>query len=102
MQNKRLAQWLQEHANMLGRIDDEKDNAFHVALFESIIDMALNGETRMVNSVLESAAAYAVAVGRELSHLLGVPQRLRQHIWERIGEEVDPEPAFVMLACYSL
>ena len=98
MQNKRLAQWLQEHADMLGRIDDEKDNAFHVALYESIIDMALNGETRMVNSVLESAAAYAVAVGRELIHLLGVPQRLRQHIWERIGEEVDPEPAFVMLA----
>ncbi len=97
LKNNKLAQWLQEHVEMLGSIEDEGDNPFHVALYESIIDMVLNGETSMINSVLESAATYAVAVGRSLTHLLGVPQRLRQRIWERIGEEIDPEPAFMML-----
>ncbi|MBN1219765.1 MAG: HAMP domain-containing histidine kinase [Anaerolineae bacterium] len=98
MKNKRLAQWLQDHLEMLGHIDDEKDNTFHVALYESIIDVALNDETRMLNSVLESAAAHAVAIGRELTDLLDVSQRLRSRIWERIGEEIDPEPAFAMLS----
>jgi signal transduction histidine kinase len=98
MKNKRLAQWLQDHSEMLGSADNKKDNTFHVALYESIIDMALNGETRMIDSVLESAAAHAVAVGRELTHLLEIPRRLRERIWNRIGEEVDPEPAFAMLS----
>lgn len=98
MQNKRLAQWLQDHAAMLGSIDHEQDNIFHQALYEGIIDIALNGETRMVDSVLESAAAHAVAVNRSLTNLLGVPQQLRERIWERIGEEIDPEPAFIMLS----
>jgi signal transduction histidine kinase len=98
MKNKRLAQWLQDHSEMLGSADNKKDNTFHVALYESIIDMALNGETRMIDSVLESAAAHAVAVGRELTHLLEIPRRLREKIWNRIGEEVDPEPAFAMLS----
>jgi signal transduction histidine kinase len=98
MKNKRLAQWLQDHSEMLGIADNKKDNTFHVALYESIIDMALNGETRMIDSVLESAAAHAVAVGRELTHLLEIPRRLREQIWNRIGEEVDPEPAFAMLS----
>ncbi len=98
MKNKRLTQWLEDHTEMLGSIEDKKDNTFHVSLYESIIDMALNGETRMVDPILESAAAYAVAAGRNLTDLLGVPQRLRKRIWERIGEEVDPEPAFGMLS----
>lgn len=98
MQNKRLAKWIQDHTEMLGSTDREEDQALHAALFEGIVDMALNGETRLVNSVLESAAAHAVAVGRPLTHLLGVPQRLRERIWQRIGEEVDPEPAFIMLS----
>jgi signal transduction histidine kinase len=82
---------------MLGHTEREKENAFHVALYEGIIDVTLNGETRMIDSVLESAARHSVAVGRPLTHLLGVPQRLRERIWERIGQEIDPEPAFVML-----
>lgn len=98
MKNQRLAQWLQDHTEMLGTLEDERDRAFHAALYESIIDMVLHGETEMVNSVLESAATHAVAVGRSLTHLLGVPQRLRERIWERIGEEIDPEPAFEMLS----
>jgi len=98
MQSKRLAVWLQDHADMLGSINDERDGAFHLALYEGIIDVAQNGNTRMVDSVLESSAAHAVAVGRKLTNLLGVHQRLRQQIWDRIGEEVDPEPAFVMLS----
>jgi signal transduction histidine kinase len=98
MKNKRLAQWLQDHIEMLGSIKHKKDNTFHVALYESIIDVALNGETRMLDSVLESAATHAVAVGRALTHLLVVPQRLRERIWDRISEEIDPEPAFVMLS----
>jgi signal transduction histidine kinase len=102
MQNKRLAKWIQDHTEMLGSTDREEDQALHAALFEGIIDMALNGETRLVNSVLESAAAHAVAVGRPLTHLLGVPQRLREHIWQRIGEEVDPEPAFMMLSAVDV
>lgn len=97
MKNNNLAEWLQDHVEMLGSIDHERDNPFHVALYESIIDMVLNGETTMLDSVLESAATHAVAVGRGLTHLLGVPQRLRERIWERIGEEIDPEPAFMML-----
>jgi signal transduction histidine kinase len=56
----------------------------------------------MVDSLLESAAAHAVAVGRPLTHLLGVPQRLRERIWQRIGEEIDPEPAFVMLSAVDI
>ncbi|MBE7549645.1 MAG: hypothetical protein HS126_01025 [Anaerolineales bacterium] len=102
MQNKRLAKWIQDHTEMLGSTDREEDQALHAALFEGIIEMALNGETRLVNSVLESAAAHAVAVGRPLTHLLGVPQRLRERIWQRIGEEVDPEPAFMMLAAVDV
>jgi signal transduction histidine kinase len=39
-----------------------------------------------------------VAVGRELTDLLGVHHRLRGRIWQRIAEEIDPEPAFVMLS----
>lgn len=102
MQNKRLAKWIQDHTEMLGSTDRQEDQALHAALFEGIIDMALNGETRLVNSVLESAAAHAVAVGRPLTHLLGVPQRLRERIWQRIGEEVDPEPAFMMLSAVDV
>jgi signal transduction histidine kinase len=102
MQNKRLAKWIQDHTEMLGNTDREEDQALHAALFEGIIDMALNAETRLVNSVLESAAAHAVAIGRPLTHLLGVPQRLRERIWQRIGEEVDPEPAFMMLSAVDV
>jgi len=98
MQNKPLAQWLQDHIEMLGTIDSEKDNAFHTALYEGIIDITLHGDTRMVDSVLESAAAHAVAVGRQLTNLLTVLQNLRVRIWQRIGEEIDPEPAFAMLS----
>lgn len=98
MKSKRLAQWLQDHTAMLSHIDDEQDQALHTALYEGIIDAALHGETRMLDSVLESAAARAVAIGRGLTNLLGVPQRLRERIWQRIGEEIDPEPAFVMLS----
>jgi hypothetical protein len=87
---------------MLGSTDRDEDQAFHAALYEGIIDMALTGETRLVDPVLESAAAYAVAAGRPLTHLLGVPQRLREHIWQRIGEEIDPEPAFVMLSAVDV
>jgi signal transduction histidine kinase len=97
MKNKRLAQWLQDHAEMLGTIDDSPDKTLHETLYEGIIDIALHGDTRMVDSVLESVAAHAVGSGRGLTNLLGVPQRLRERIWHRIGEEIDPEPGFVML-----
>jgi signal transduction histidine kinase len=98
MENKRLAQWLQDHTSMLGSTDHEKDKSFHIALYEGIIDMALHGDTRMVDTILESAATHAVATGRELTNLLSVHQFMRERIWQRIGEEVDPEPAFAMLS----
>jgi len=98
MQNKLLAQWLQDHAKMLGTLDSGPDKTFYETLYEAIIDIARNGETRMVDSILESAAAHAVAVDRGLTSLLSVPQQSRERIWQRIGEEVDPEPAFVMLS----
>jgi signal transduction histidine kinase len=98
MKNEPLAQWLQDHTEMLGSIDHPQDNTLHQALYEGIVDIALLGETRLVDSVLESAAAQAVAIGRTLTNLLGVPQRLRERIWHRIGEEIDPEPGFVMLS----
>jgi signal transduction histidine kinase len=97
MKSKRLAQWLQDHTEMLSDIADQQDQAFHLALYEGIIEVALHGETVMLDSILASAAAHAVAVGRKLTNLLGVPQRLRERIWQRIGDEIDPEPAFVML-----
>ena len=97
MKSKRLAQWLQDHTEMLSDIADQQDQAFHLALYEGIIEVALHGETVMIDSILASAAAHAVAVGRKLTNLLGVPQRLRERIWQRIGDEIDPEPAFVML-----
>lgn len=102
MKNKRLAQWLQDHTEMLGNTDQEADQALHAALYEGIIEIALNGETRLVDSVLESAAAHAVAVGRSLTNLLGVIQHLRERIWQRIGEEIDPEPAFVILSALDV
>jgi signal transduction histidine kinase len=98
MKNKRLAQWLEDHTDMLGTITDQRDQAFHVALYEGLIDVAMDGETRMVDSVVESAAAHAVAIGRELTDLLSIPERLRARTWQRIGEEIDPEPAFAMLS----
>jgi signal transduction histidine kinase len=102
LQNKRLAQWIEEHAELLGHIEQEADQALYAALYEGIIEMTLHGETRMINSVLESAAAHAVAVGRSLTSLLGVPQRMRERMWQRIGEEIDPEPAFMMLAAVDV
>jgi signal transduction histidine kinase len=98
MKNKQLSQWLQDHSEMLGSIGDQEDQAFHLALYEGIIDATRHGETVMIDSVLESAAAHAVATGRKLTDLLGVPHRLRQRIWQRVGDEIDPEPAFVMLS----
>jgi signal transduction histidine kinase len=97
MKNEALAQWLQDHTDMLGRSDDPTDKTLYEALYEGIIDIALHGETEMVDTVLESAAAHAVGTGRRLTNLLGVPQRLREKIWHRLGEEIDPEPGFVML-----
>jgi len=82
---------------MLGTIDSAEDKTLNQTLYEGIIDIALHGDTRMVDSVLESVAAHAVGAGRGLTNLLGVPQRLRERIWHRIGEEIDPEPGFVML-----
>lgn len=98
MKNQQLARWLQDHLEMLGNIDDRKDGTFHTALYEGVIEIALHGETRLVDSVLTNAAAQAVASGRGLTNLLGVPQRLRERIWQRIGDEIDPEPAFAMLS----
>jgi len=83
--------------DMLGTLADSQDDAFHAALYESLIDMAQHGQTHMADSILESAAAHAVAIRRGLTNLLSVPQLLRERIWQRIGEEVDPEPAFGML-----
>lgn len=97
MPNPDLAQWLQDHTDMLGRLEDESNSPFHTALYESIIEAARTGNLRMADSVVESAAAHAVAVGRSLSALLRVPHHLRQRLWERIGTEVDPEPGFEML-----
>jgi signal transduction histidine kinase len=87
---------------MFGQTDQVEDQALHVALFEGIIDTALHGETRLVDSVLQSTAAHAVAVGRSLTNLLGVVQHLRERIWQRIGEEIDPEPAFVILSAVDV
>ena len=98
MKSKQLHEWLQEHAGMLGAIEDEQDQTFHATMYECLIDLTASGETRMLDSLLESAATRAVAVDRPLTNLLGVPQRLRERIWQRIGEEVDPEPAFAMLS----
>ena len=97
MRNEALAQWLQDHTDMLGLGDDPTDKTLYEALYEGIIEIALHGETEMVDRVLESAAAHAVGIGRQLTNLLGVPQRLRERIWHRLGEEIDPEPGFVML-----
>jgi signal transduction histidine kinase len=99
MKNKLLAQWLQEHTDMLGTIYDIQDKVFYEALFESVIDVTLNGDTgTMMDPVLQSAAAHAVAVGRELTDLLWVVQHLHERVWQRIGLEIDPEPAFGMLS----
>lgn len=98
MKNKQLAQWLQDHTEMLGAPDDEQDKTFYEALFESLIEVMLSGETRMMDGIAESAAAHAVAVRRDLTDLLGVVQQLRESIWQRIGLEIDPEPAFVLLS----
>ncbi len=98
MKNKRLAQWLQDHREMLGSTDDETEQAFHEALYECLINLADYEDTSMLDSLLESASARAVASNRALTRVLEVPQRLREQIWSRIGEEVDPEPAFAMLA----
>lgn len=98
MHNKRLAQWLEDHIDMLGSSDHERDSALYVALYEGIIELASHGDTRMIDSLLESATAYAVATGRKLTNLLIVPELMRERIWKRISEEIDPEPAFVMLS----
>jgi signal transduction histidine kinase len=99
MKNKQLAQWLQDHSEMLGTIADEQDKVFYEALYESIIDVALSGNTTpMLDPILESAAAHTVAAGRELTDLLRVVQHLHQGVWQRMGLEVDPEPAMGMLS----
>jgi signal transduction histidine kinase len=97
LKNPKLAHWLQDHTEMFGTTKKEVDGAFHTALFENLIDMLLHGQPQMMESILESAATHAVAVRRDLTDLLAVPQLLRERIWRRLGEEIDPEPAFVML-----
>lgn len=98
MKSEHLAHWLQDHTEMLASATHAEDQVFHTALYEGLIDLAARGDTRMVDSVLESAATHAVAVGRELTNLLRVPEQLRARTWQRIGEEIDPEPAFTMLS----
>jgi signal transduction histidine kinase len=98
VKNEPLAQWLQDHNEMLGQSADPLDGAFHQALYEGLITVAMHGETRLVDSLLQNAAAQAATVDRSLTNLLGLPRRLRRQIWQRIGDEIDPEPAFAMLA----
>lgn len=69
-----------------------------MTLYESIIETARTGETDMLDRVLESAAAHAVAAGKLLTQLLDIPNDLRRCIWERLTLEVDPEPALAMLS----
>ena len=98
VKNEPLAQWLQDHLEMLGSTDNQADNAFHVALYEGVIEAARTGQAQLVDTLLEDITSGAAARGRPLPDLLSVPRQLRQRIWSRIGEEIDPEPAFVMLA----
>ncbi len=97
MKNDTLAGWLQAHINMLGYIDDPHDNSFHQVLYEGVINILQQGETGLLDSLLATVATQAAAKNRGLTSLLTIPVNLRRRIWYRIGEEVDPEPAFAML-----
>ncbi len=97
MKNDTLAGWLQAHINMLGYIDDPHDNSFHQVLYEGVINILQQGETGLLDSLLATVATQAAAKNRGLTRLLTIPVNLRRRIWYRIGEEVDPEPAFAML-----
>ncbi|MEW5960491.1 MAG: HAMP domain-containing sensor histidine kinase [Chloroflexota bacterium] len=98
MKNESLARWLQDHMEMLGRTDNQADSAFHTALYEGVIEAARTGEAHLIDTLLGDVSTTAARRGRPLPDLLSVPRQLRQRIWDRIGEEIDPEPAFVMLA----
>jgi signal transduction histidine kinase len=97
LKNDTLAGWLQAHINMLGYIDDPHDNSFHQVLYEGVINILQQGETGLLDSLLATVATQAAAKNRGLTSLLTIPVNLRRRIWYRIGEEVDPEPAFAML-----
>ncbi len=98
MKRDRLAQWLQEHTEMLGQVDQTHPGAaFHLALYESIINAVLHDRTRMVDSVVESATAHALAQEQPLLELLNIPQNLRRRIWQRLTDEIDPDLSLVML-----
>ncbi|RME73117.1 MAG: sensor histidine kinase [Chloroflexi bacterium] len=97
-QHEYLARWLQDHLDMLGRGEEGEHAALHQALYEGVITLTGQGDARLLDSVLENAAAQAVAAGQGLENLLAVPLSLAQRIRQRILEEIDPEPALEMLA----
>lgn len=102
MRDDDLAQWLSDRAALLCEAETGQDASFTAALFEGVLDTAFGGETQLLDSVLGGAADHAVAVGRDLSGLLAVPDRLRRHIFTRIEAEVDPEPALRLILAADL
>lgn len=98
MKNEALAQWLQDHLEMLGRPAGETTSGFRTALYEGVIEAAHTGQTDLLDPLLADAAAAAAGRNRSLTALLAEPRRLRQRIWDRIGQEIDPEPAFLLLS----
>lgn len=100
MKNETLAQWLQDHLEMLGgsSTTGKTGSGFHTALYEGIIEVARTGQTHLFDTLLADVAAAAAGRNRPLTDLLAEPRQLRQRIWVRIGQEIDPEPAFMLLS----
>jgi len=103
VKNETLAGWLQEHIDMLGHPpEDPPDSGFYAALYEGIINILRQGEAGLLDSLLTTAATQAAGSNRSLSNLLAIPTNLRRRIWDRIVDEIDPEPAFAMLSDLDL
>lgn len=98
VKNESLAQWLQNHLEMLGTIDDQADSAFHAALYEGVIEAARTGQTQLLDTLLADTSTAAASHGRSLPDLLRTSRQLRRKIWDRLNEEIDPEPAFMMFS----
>lgn len=98
MTNAQLAQWLQDHTSTIVAGDIAHENPLLPALYESIIDVAHNNDTRMLDSIIDSAAAHKVATGEPVGDLLTLINTLRRDLWDHIAAEVDPEPAFGLLS----
>lgn len=93
MNNPALATWLEQSIERLV----PAAGPMGLAICEGILRMASTGRSGLLETVLSGAARNAVAMKQPVGELLTHLYMLKDVIWERLDEEVDPVVAWEML-----